>query len=354
MVGGDMDLQPFRVSNDALSDPAELRRRFEEEGYLFLRKLQDPDKLWQLRLEILEALQAASDWIVPGSNLAEGRVDPSKAVTEGNREYGRIYTNVQKLRSQHAAGHFPEVVDLVGTVIDGPVLPHPMKITRLWFPKYTEHTTPFHQDFVHFQSNLEVISVWTPLGDCPLELGPLAVVEGSHKVGKVVDHHFSLGAGGQKVTEPEKRGIPRCNDFEIGDTLIFGCLMVHGALPNLTEDQLRVSLDNRYQLDGLPVSENQLKPHLVDGLTWEEVYQDWPVDDPLKYYWRSSQFDVIAQETRFGEAAFAEALELAGNGDEHAIIHLKRAVAESPNSEAVEKAQRVLEKIGVLEAAPGA
>ena len=26
---------PFRVSNDALDDPAELRRRIDEEGYLF-------------------------------------------------------------------------------------------------------------------------------------------------------------------------------------------------------------------------------------------------------------------------------------------------------------------------------
>ena len=96
------DMQPFRVSNDALSDPVELRRRFEEEGYLFLRKLQDPDKLWQLRLDILETLREASDWIVPGSNLEEGRVDPAKAVTEGNREYSRVYTHVQKLRSMHA------------------------------------------------------------------------------------------------------------------------------------------------------------------------------------------------------------------------------------------------------------
>ena len=348
------DLQPFRVSNDALSDPAELRRRFADEGYLFLRKFQDPDKLSQLRFDILEAIRTASDWIVPGSKLEEGRVDPAKAITEGNREYSRIYAHVQKLRSMHASGHWPEVVDLLGTVIDGTVMPHPMKITRLWFPQYTEHTTPFHQDFVHFQSNLEVISVWTPVGDCPLELGPLAVVEGSHKVGKVVDHHFSLGAGGQKVTRPEERGIPRCSDFEIGDTLVFGCLMVHGALPNLTEDRLRVSLDNRYQLDGLPVSENQLKPHLVDSLTWEAVYEDWPDPDPLKYYWQDSQFEVIEQDTRFGEVAFAEALELAEQGDEHAVTALKRAVANSPNTEGVKKAQKVLEKIGVLETAPGA
>ena len=63
---------------------------------------------------------------------------------------------------------------------------------------------------------------------------------------------------------------------------------------------------------------------------------------------------MIGQDTRFGEVAFAEALELAEGGDEHALIALKRAVANSPNGEAVEKAQQVLEKIGALETAPGA
>lgn len=354
MVGA-MNLQPFRVSNDALGDPAELRRRFADEGYLFLRRFQDPDKLRQLRCDILEAVDKASDWIVPGSTLEEGRVDPEKACTEGNGEYSEVYQHVQKVRSMHAAGHWPEVVNLIGDLVEGPVMPHPMKITRLWFPQYTAHTTPFHQDFVHFQSNLEVISVWTPVGDCPMELGPLAVVEGSHKVGKVVDHHFSLGAGGQKVVRPEERGIPRCNDFECGDTLVFGCLLVHGALPNLTEDRLRVSLDNRYQLDGLPVSQNQLKPHLVgETVTWDMVYEQWAAADPLKYYWKKSQFEVIETDTRFGERAFAEALDLAGQGDEHAILALRRAVAGGADTEAVKKAQRVLEKIGLLESAPGA
>ena len=196
--------------------------------------------------------------------------------------------------------------------------------------------------------------MWTPLGDCPLELGPLAVVEGSHKVGKVVDHHFSLGAGGQKVTEPEKRGIPRCNDFEIGDTLIFGCL--DGA-PARCPTSPRTGCACRWTTATSSTACRCRKTS--SSRTWSTALpgkrctRTGPVDDPLKYYWRSSQFDVIAQETRFGEAAFAEALELAEEGDAHAIVHLKRAVAET-NSEAVEKAQRVLEKIGVLEAAPGA
>ena len=324
-----MNLQPFRVSNDALDDPVELRRRMDEEGYLFLRKFQDADKLWELRLQILERIRSAGDWILPGSNLADGRVDPATACTEPDREYQDVYHEAYKLSSFHEAAHHIALISLIGKLLDGPVFPHPHKIIRLWFPHYTRHTTPFHQDFVHFQSNLELITAWTPVGDCPIELGPLAVVEGSHQVGEVVDHHFSLGAGGQMVNNPETRGIPRCNDFEIGDTLIFGCLMVHGALPNTTEDRLRVSLDNRYMQLGLPVSEHMLTPHLNGGrLTWEDVYADWPDDHELKYYWEKEEFETIPQDPRFGQKTFDEALELAGAGNEDAVFALKRAAGQ--------------------------
>ena len=40
------------------------------------------------------------------------------------------------------------------------MIPQPQKVARLWFPKFTEHTTPIHQDFVHFQGcheNLDVL-----------------------------------------------------------------------------------------------------------------------------------------------------------------------------------------------------
>lgn len=320
-----MNLQPFRESNDALDDPLELRRRMDDEGYLFLRKFQDADKLWELRQKILERIQVASDWILPGSNLADGCVDPAKACTEPDREYQDVYHEVYKLPQFHEAAHAPEVLSLIGDIVKGPVFPNPHKVVRLWFPHYTRHTTPFHQDFVHFQSNLELLTVWTPVGDCPLELGPLAVVEGSHKVGKVVDHHFSLGAGGKMVNNPEARGIPRCNDFEIGDTLIFGCLMVHGALPNTTEDRLRISLDNRYMRAGLPLTDNQLTPHLNGGrLTWEKVYEDWPEDHELKYYWQKEAFETIPVDSSFNEKAFQEALEMAATGNEDALLALER------------------------------
>ena len=51
---------------------------------------------------------------------------------------------------------------------------------------------------------------WSPVGECPIELGPLAVLPGSHKIGRVREHHFSLGAGGQALNSfafPD-RGVP--------------------------------------------------------------------------------------------------------------------------------------------------
>ena len=320
-----MNFQPFRVSNDALDDPSELGQRLDDDGYLFLRGFQNADALRDLRLQILQRIDQCSDWVLPGSDLADGRVDASKACTEPHSHYRDVYREVYKLRGVHAIPHDGELLALLDHLVDGRAMPHPQKIVRLWFPHYTHHTTPFHQDFVHFQSNLEVLSVWTPLSDCPMELGPLGVIEGSHKVGKVVDHHFSLGAGGQKVDGPESRGIARCNDFELGDTLIFGCLMVHGALPNLTEDRLRVSLDNRYHRAGLPISEQMLSPHLNANAAWDEVYEEWPADDPLRYYWEREQFERVATDTSFGQRAFDEAMQLAEGGDPHALEAVRTA-----------------------------
>ena len=346
-------IEPFRVSNDALSNPEELRKRLLEEGYLFLRKFQNEKNLLELRQEMVEALNSKSDWFKKGTMLSEAIVDPKKACTEGDSSYTEIYQEIQKLENFHVAGHSPDVISLLSSILKDKVFVHPMKIARLWFPQFTQHTTPFHQDFVHFQSNLEVITVWTPVGDCPIELGPLAVAEGSHLVGKVVDHHHSLGAGGLKVNDPAGRGILRSNDFEVGDTLIFGCLMVHGALPNLTEDRLRISLDNRYQKQGLPVSEKQLTPHLCEEeLTWDKVYKGWKGNEHLKFYWDNMEFEKLGTDSRFGEIAFKEVLDQADKGDADAIYSLEKLVTNATlaGNTSDERTKQALNKLQEIKA----
>ena len=339
-------LKELRVSNDAMNDPEELRHRISEEGYVFFKKLQDPDKLWALRREMLTTMQEGG-WFVAGTDPMDGIADISTQCTEGDPEYTSVYHEVYKLEAFHRSGHWSEVVDMVGKIVGREVLPHPQKIARLWFPKYTAHTTPIHQDFVHFQGNFQTYTCWAPVGNCPIELGGLAVLPGSHKVNKVMDHHFSLGAGSLCVNEDELSGEWHSTNYEIGDTLIFPALTIHKALPNLTEDRLRVSLDNRYQAVDDPIAEHMLEPHLnvFNSLQWEHVYRNWE-SDALKYYWKDRDLTVLSKDLSYGNKGFEEALELARGGDERAIIHLNRAIKRDTTTELAQRAAAVLQEVG--------
>ncbi len=145
-----MDWTEFRVSNDALEDAGELRRRIDDDGYLFFRQLQDPGKLLDLRREMLTVMQEGG-WLVAGTDPSDGIANIDARCTEGDPEYTDVYHRVYSLESFHASGPWPEVLDVIEMVIGRPVMPQPQKVARLWFPKYTDHTTPIHQDFVHFQ-----------------------------------------------------------------------------------------------------------------------------------------------------------------------------------------------------------
>ena len=341
------EIKELRVSNDAMNDPTELRRRIADEGYLFFKQLQDPDRLRKLRRKMMTTIQEV-DWIVAGTDPMDGIADISMRYTEGDNEYSAGYAEVYKLEAFHCSGHWPEVTSMVEKIMGRPIMPHPHMIARIWFPQYTEHTTPMHQDFVHFQGNYETLTCWAPVGGCPIELGGLAVIPGSHKVERVLDHHFSLGAGGLAVDTDEHEEIEpdwHSTNYEIGDTLIFPALTIHQALPNYTDDQLRLSLDNRYQAIGDPVAEHMLEPHGPSQLTWEEVYRDWESDD-LKYYWKAYDNPINERDLSYSEKGFAEALDLARTGDKHALIRLKRVVKNDPDSPAGQGARAILEELG--------
>ncbi len=335
-------LQEFKASNDALDDPQELRRRLDEEGYLFIRGLQDPDQLAALRLDILRVCRDGG-WIRAGTDLEEGVADISKRCTEGNNEYTEVYHEIYKLESFHRAGHFPVVLDTMAKVIGQKALAHPQKIARLWFPKYTDHTTPIHQDFVHFQGSFATYTCWTPLSDCPVELGGLAVLPGSHKIDAVHDHHFSLGAGGLAIDTDVLDDHWATTGYKLGDTLIFHSLTVHQALPNLTPDRLRISLDNRYSAVDQPIAAHMLEPHLVrfSSLDWEQVYQGWSSTD-LQYYWRDLDLRILPKDETWVQTGFREALERARRGDEAALFALRRTIQRDPSTDQARAVREVL------------
>lgn len=345
----DPSLAELHCSNDAIDDTVELHRRLDDVGYLFFRGLQDADRLRALRHDIFSVLMDGG-WLVAGTNVDDGIADVSAQCTEGDPEYTKVYHQVQRLESFHRSGHWPEVLDIMTKVIgDGTVLPHPQKICRLWFPKYTEHTTPIHQDYVHFQGSFDTYTCWAPVGDCPIELGGLAVSPGSHKPREVRPHHFSLGAGLLAIDDDELSGQWHTTNYAAGDTLIFNSLLAHRALPNTTEDRMRVSLDNRYQSVHIPIAEQMLTVHLsgIAPVSWDEIYQNWEHDD-LQYYWKAHDLEVMAKQMQWLDQLNAEAVERTLAGDKHAAHHLRRLARREPDSELGQRARQALTTAGLL------
>jgi len=350
--------QEFRVSNDCINDAEELRERLDEEGYLFFKGLQNKDKLLALRRDMTAVLRAGG-WLVAEADPMLGVANVDNRTTEGDLEYNKVYFQIQRLESFHRMPHEPELMSVVERIMGRKAIPLPGKKARIWFPRFKEHTTPLHQDFVHYQGSTGTLTCWAPVGDCPIELGPLAVLPGSNKVRKVLPHHFSLGAGGliiNLVQEAQRYPVLDAGwlstNFEIGDTLFFPALTVHKALPNLTDDRMRISLDNRYEAMGNRIAEHMLVPHMTDvsPLSWEEVYKDWKSDE-LKYYWTKVEFQKIPRYWGYARAGFTEALELAHAGDRNAILALHRMVRANPSSEDADRARAVLQQIGEPEEA---
>src|SRR6185437_14396822 len=86
-------------------------------------------------------------------------------------------------------------------------------------------------------------TAWIPLGDCPREWGPLALLAGSHLGG--LQEHSGDGVISGGVAPPED-AVWSTTDFQCGDVVVFRPLTVHCSLPNRSGDRLRLSADFRY------------------------------------------------------------------------------------------------------------
>jgi hypothetical protein len=239
---------PFFVANNLLSDPSALRARMDEEGFLFFRGIGPKDKIRAARRDVL-ALCERAGWCD-----AEGRWSGAGPFTEGDKEYMAVYKDVIKLPSFLAVPEDAALLDIVGKILAAPPLLHRLRIGRITFPNNVQQTTAAHQDHWYIRGTEKTYTMWTPLGDCPISLGGLAVLRGSHRRG-FIEHRLHAGKkyAGHGLGDdqlPADAGEWVAGDFELGDFLVFHSLTVHKALPNLTPDQLRLSTDNRYQREG--------------------------------------------------------------------------------------------------------
>ena len=138
----------------------------------------------------------------------------------------------------------------------------------------------------------ELYTVWTPLDDISLEMGPLAFCPGSNRLDILrstygtADAHNDL-TDGHLSRDPhdliDRLGVRWASTpFRAGDVIIFGMYFLHGSLDNVS-DRFRISTDNRYQLASEPVDERHMGPHpdqipkAENRKTMAEMRQKWGI-----------------------------------------------------------------------------
>ena len=274
-------MNPFKESNKLLNDSSKLRKQLRDDGYLFFRGIIPKNEILQLRLQILEICQEAG-WLRPDAKLMDGLTDHAPLL-EGEDKYNDVYARVQALEAFHRLKFNKDIISLMESIFQEPVFPFPQTIGRMAFPNDNARKTHPHQDWIFVGGSTETISCWAPLGDIPLEVGGLQVLEGSHKSG-FLEPRVALGPGHRTVDiDPSLEWVQ--SGYQAGDLLMFKMLTIHGAAPNLTSDMMRLSTEFRYTGESHMIAEDWLLPHGLDmDLTWEILEKDWS-DSSIAHYW---------------------------------------------------------------------
>jgi len=258
-LGGRYIAAELRDSNGILDRPALLRERLDEDGYLVIRGLQDRDQVLAARRAILERL-AGRGVLDAAAPVEEGAVreDAAAALTttvRGKEDLKKL-TAFQELAQARAPFAFFE------RLLGGEVRSLDFQWLRTAGPGAE---SPLHYDVVFMgRGTKNLFTCWTPLGDVSLDMGPLAICEGSHRFEKLkrtygemdVDRDLIEGHYSKDPVEVVDRfgGRWLTSSFRAGDVVVFGMYTLHGSLANRT-NRLRISFDARYQLASEPVDE---------------------------------------------------------------------------------------------------
>ncbi len=118
---------------------------------------------------------------------------------------------------------------------------------------------------------------------------------------------------------------------------------MHKALPNLTPDRLRLSVDYRYSGVSQPIVAKELLPH-GNPISWEEIYAGWQSQD-LQYYWKKFELNLVPLDPSYNDRRDAEAFELARQGNKIARAALLAIALRDPNPEKREAAEEALREL---------
>jgi hypothetical protein len=277
LESGPDELGLLRDSRDAAADFPELRRRFAEDGYLYLPGYLDRAEVLGARASLLDRL-AAADVLDPVQPTFEGVCRPGAGyvfkpeITEGNPEVQRLLYS----------GRLP---DFYRRFYDEEIRHYDYTWLRAVGPG--KGTNP-HCDLPYMGRGTHGhMTCWLPYGDISYELGGLMVLEGSHRRMDLLRNYVYRDVDTFCENRPAEAADARAGrwtfsgtlshnppvlrrkfggrwlttEYKAGDFLTFGMFLVHASLDNRTANRLRLSSDCRYQRASEPVDDRWVGAH---------------------------------------------------------------------------------------------
>lgn len=257
------------------------RRQFEEEGYLVVENVLDPDRdIAPVMVEYSEVLHGIATSLAEKGAIASAYCGMPLAARliqiciESGRNFPQQFdislpqTGVHHDTPIHvgpaAFGLLtnPCLLDLVEDVIGPEIYSNPVQHIRMKLPKRAVAKAgysglisqiPWHQDngvILPEADQSSILTVWVPLNEATIQNGCLQVIPRSH-LGDLVSHcPTEKGVAIPEPLIPVQRATPL--PMRPGSVLLMRPRTIHGSLDNATEDEVRLSFDLRYQPIGQP------------------------------------------------------------------------------------------------------
>ncbi len=244
-----------------------LFEQYQAQGYLWLRGFLPRAEVIAFRRHFFSAFRDTGI-------LAAGS-DPAEGLWSGQAEdralAAKRLMEVVRSAAYEAFCLHPRLWQFLDEFLGGPAYLHKRKIIRYTKPS-EKSATGAHYDLVYLRGGTDrFCTVWIPIGDCPIEMGGLVYLEGSHARGQALETQFTqqnqalppeerLSAFNKNMGEQGwiSKDLPALAekfgsrwlvaDYEAGDLMIHSPYMIHAATNNLDpQGRLRLSTDIRYQ-----------------------------------------------------------------------------------------------------------
>jgi hypothetical protein len=268
----DATTAPLPDSSDLIEDADALREVLRERGVVWLRGVLDPGSVWDLRADYFGRFP--SSYLAPGTTAAEGVY--SGTTPADLPAHGMVGHPAHSFVRGGELACFLDRSPLAGlaaTMLGGRAEMLPRVILR-HFDAESRRSSRAHTDYAYMdRGTAAVVTMWVPIGDCPVESGGIVYLEDSHRIAPArldAIRGVTDRPGDDRPLSHDLAWVARAlgrrwlwADYQAGDVVLHGPHIVHASL-DTTTPAMRMSVDVRFMAAEQQPDDRWLRPWSAD------------------------------------------------------------------------------------------